>query len=58
MEKCKFHDLENLIFLYMEEIKGSSIVFSGEKDYKFLIVYKDDDHKIKAFCMMLPLYNA
>ena len=42
----------------MEEIKGSSIVFSGEKDYKFLIGCKDDDHKIKAFCMMLPLYNA
>ena len=34
--------------------KVSSAVSSGEKSYRYLIDYKDDDYKIKSLCIMFP----
>ena len=34
------------------------MVSSGEKAYKNFIGYKDDDHKIKLLCIMLPKMSA
>ena len=34
------------------------MVSSGEKNYKYLIGYKYDDHKIKPLCIMLPKTNT
>ena len=55
--KSKNHRLKNFILLKDRDIdnrKVSSAVSSGEKSYKYLIDYKDDDYKIKSLCIMFP----
>ena len=37
-------------------MEASNVVSSGEKNYKYFIGYKYDDHKIK--CIMLPKTNT
>ena len=57
--KNKFHHRENLILLEDIEIKKiqvSSVVFSGKKNYKYFIRYKDDDHE--PLCIVLPKTGA
>ena len=36
----------------------SDMVSSSEKNYKTFIGYKDNDQKIKPFCIMLPKMTA
>ena len=35
-----------------------SMVPSGKKIYKYFIDYRDDDHKSKPLCIMLPKTSA
>ena len=55
IEKRKFHHYKNLILLEDVDIDKIQVlvVFSGEKDYKYFIGYKDDDHKIKPLRIMI-----
>ena len=55
IEKRKFHHCKNLILLEDVDIDKIQVlvVFSGEKDYKYFIGYKDDDHKIKPLRIMI-----
>ena len=55
IEKLKFHHCKNLISLEDVDIDKIQVlvVFSGEKDYKYFIGYKDDDHKIKPLRIMI-----
>ena len=65
-EKGKIHQAKSLIFLEYVDInktkqnkkKMSSMVSSSKNNYKYFIGYKKDDHKIKAFHIMLPKTNA
>ena len=34
------------------------MVSLGEKNYKYFIGYKDDDHKIKSICILLSKTSA
>ena len=61
IKKCKFHHLKKLILfedLPIEKIQVSSIVSSGEKNYKYFTGYKVDDHKIKAPYIMFLKASA
>ena len=55
IETRKFHHCKNLILLEDVDIDKIQVlvVFSGEKDYKYFIGYKDDDHKIKPLRIMI-----
>ena len=55
-EKHKLHHRKNLVLLEdvdIEKIQVSSMVSLGEKNYKYFIGYKDDDHKTKSVCILL-----
>ena len=41
----------------MDKIQLSSMVYSGENNYKYFIGYKYDNHKIKPLRIMLPGEN-
>ena len=47
-------ETENILIedLDIEKIQVSSMVFSAEKNHKYFISYKDDDHKIKSYIML------
>ena len=52
IEKIKFRHCKNQIVLKdadIEIMQVSSMVSSGQKNYKYLIGQKDDDYKIKSF---------
>ena len=56
IQKEKFYHRKKLILLEHDDtdkIQVSSVVSSGEKIYKYLIDYKDVDHKIKPLCIIL-----
>ena len=60
-EKPKLHHRKNLILLEdvdTQRMQLSNMVSSGEKNYKFFIGYKDNDHKIKALRIMFPKTSA
>ena len=56
IENCKFHHSKpsfvrrSQIF---KKMQVSSMVSSGNKNYKYFIGYKDDDHKIQPLGLML-----
>ena len=59
--KNKFHHRKNLILLEhvdTDKTLVSSMDSLGEKNYKYFIGCKDDDHKIKPLRIMLPKTNA
>ena len=62
IEKRKFHHHKNLILLEYRDIYNiqvSSIVSSGEKNYKYFTGYiDDDDYIIKPLHIMLPKTSA
>ena len=56
IQKEKFYHRKKLILLEHDDtdkIQVSSVVSSGEKIYKYLIDYKDVDHKMKPLCIIL-----
>ena len=60
-KKVKLHHRKDLILLEYEDIVSiliSSIVSSGEKNYKYFIGWKGDDYKIKTLHIMLPKQSA
>ena len=57
IQKEKFYHRKKLILLEHDDtdkIQVSSVVSSGEKIYKYLLIdYKDVDHKMKPLCIIL-----
>ena len=57
IENRKFHHRKNLILLEdldIDNIAIPSMVSPGEKNYKYFILCKDDDYKIKSLQLRLP----
>ena len=53
IKKWKCHHRKNLILLEdldIDKTQVCSMTSSGEKNYKYFIGCKDDDHKIKSLC--------
>ena len=60
-EKQNFHHYKNPIFPkdeYIDNKLTSNRVSSGEKIYKCIIGYMDDDYKTKPLSIMLPKSSA
>ena len=61
IEKHEFNHCKNLTLLEdvdSDKILVSSMVSPGEKNHKYFIGYKNDDHKIKPLRLMLPKTSA
>ena len=57
LNKNNFYRYKSPIFLEavdIEEALVSKNISSGEKNYKYFIVYLHDDHKVKPLQIMLP----
>ena len=58
IEKRKLYHRKNLISPKDGKIQVSSMVSSDKKKYKYLIGYKDDDHKSQPLRKMSPKTSA
>ena len=61
IENSKFHCYKNPTFIKdvdIDNILISNKIYSGEKNYKYFIGYRDDDYKVKPFSIILPKTTA